>query len=310
MKHGRTLLALLSLVAVLVPAAASTARAQTCPNNAPVCVGTDGRVIIAPPAPTVHVDPNADARARAEAEARARAEAEARLRAQQAALQAEVDRVLAWKAYLSWQARAKAEVELAASARLSADARANAERSWDRWAGAPLPLLGPRPDRYVAFPRAELSPLTFCAAVFTGRDLPSYMGACLPFRFRFDRSWSVLVDASFLFERYRDTRFHTAGLHPALAYSFAHGRGELAGSHAFVRAGFDGQIPIDGRTATPDTYVGAHAGLGAHAQLGDVVGIGLELRGLYRGGTSGADHGAARARFGAEVRAHVLTLAW
>jgi hypothetical protein len=297
---------LFALIAVLVPAAARKACAQTCPNNAPLCVGTDGRIIIAPPSPTVQ-DPNAQA----QAEARARAEAEARWRAQQqAALQAEIDRVLAWKVYLSWQLRARAEAEAAAAMRLEAAARANATRSWNAWAVTPLPALGAHPDRVITYPRGELMLLTPCAAVFSGRDLPSYKGICLPFRVRFDDSWSAVLDASFLFERYRDTDFHTVGIHPAVAYSFAVGHGTIAGSHAYVRAGVDGQLPIDGASATADAYVGAHTGLGVQAQLGDVAGIGLELRGLVRGGTNSADDGISRARLGAEIRVHLLSLAW
>lgn len=302
----------LFIVVIAFSVIARTAGAQsTCPTGATWCVGTDGRIIIAPPAPTIHVDPGVDARARAEAEARARAEADARARAEyEARLQAEITRVLAWQAYLSWQVRVRAEVETAAGVALDAEARAAAARYPDRWATTAIPALGPRPDRVIGFGRTELAPLSLCAAVFSGHGLPSYIGACVPLRFRFDESWSLLFDTSFVFERYGDTLFHSVGLHPALAWSFARGRGDLAGSHAFVRAGVDGQLPVDGGAMTPDTYVGAHVGLGVHAQVGDVYGLGLELRGLLRGGTNAADDGAARARFGAELRVNIVTLAW
>ena len=309
----RRSLLLLLFVALAVPALARRAAAQGCPNNAPMCVSTDGRIIIAPPAASTQAGDEAraraeaEARARAEAEARARAEYEARMRAQ---LQAEIARVERWRVYFGWKARVAMEVEAKAAFELQAAAEANAARSYDRWASTPLPALGPHPDRFISFPRAELAPVTFCAAVFTGRDLPSYKGACSSFRYRFDDSWSLLFDGSFVFERYRDADFHSLGLHPALAYSFAEGRGRSAGSHAFVRAGGDVQLPVSGGPASPDAYVGGHVGLGAHVQAGDLVGLGVELRGLVRGGTSAADDGAARARLGAELRVNLLSFAW
>lgn len=296
--------------AVAVVGLPRPAHAQSpCPNNATVCVGPDGRVIIAPP--SVRVDPNLDARVRAEAEARARADYEARMRAQQqAALDLEISRVLTWKAYLGWQARVRAEVEASASARLGLEAVANASLLADRYAGAALPRLGPEPDRHVRFPHLETSLLAFCGAVFSGPHLPAYAGFCVPVRIRLTESLSVLSDVSFVFERYRDATFHSLGLHPAFAWSFAHGRGSLAGSDAFARIGVDGQLPVSGGSASPDAYTGAHVGLGVHAQLGSTFGMGAELRGLVRGGTSDADEGASTVRLGAEIRLHAVTIAW
>ena len=150
----RSALLLLGLAALVVPAFAMSAHAQQCPPGATTCVDTNGRVIIAPPplpTPTVRIDPQIDARARAEAEARARADYEARLR-----LDAEMKRVLTWQAYLTWQARVRVEVEAQAALKLEAAARLQAERARDPYVGMMLPQLGRSPDAPISYPRVEL----------------------------------------------------------------------------------------------------------------------------------------------------------
>jgi hypothetical protein len=308
MPSTRSSLALLGLTAVLVPALFGRAHAQQCPPGATTCVDTNGRIIIVPPMPTVRVDPQADARARAEAEARARAEAEARARAEYDArlrLDAEMSRVLAWQAYLSWQARARAEVELEASARLEAAARLNAERAPDPYVGRMLPQLGASADGPISYPRIDLGIPSFCSAVFTGPSFPWYAGLCTTLRVRFDESWALLLDPSFLFESYGRIDLHSVGLHPALAYSFANGHGGHTGSHAFVRGGLDGSLTLDGGAASPDAFVGAHVGLGGHLSDG-LLGMGIETRGLVREGTNAGNH----VRLGAELRFYVLSFSW
>jgi hypothetical protein len=300
----RARFAALAAVALLVAGSSANAQQGACPNNAPICVGPDGRVIIGGrvQSPNVPVDPNIDARARAEAQARADADLRARLA---------VERWLEWKAYLDWLARIRIDAEARASARLRADASARASASWDRWASTPIPALGPHPDRIVSYPRESLGILPPCVAVFTSsrRALPAYGGVCLPFRHRFDDTWSLGVDTSYVFERYASAHWTSLGLHPNVRYSFAHGRGDGTASDAYLRAGVDGQVPLAGGHASPDTYVGGHVGLGVHANSG-WAGIGMELRGLARGGTSSAVNGAARLRFGAEFRFTLLTVNW
>jgi len=314
---------LLWLTVVLALAITSLTRrvgAQPCPPGSAWCIGTDGRVILVPPA--VPVDPN-DARVRAEAEARARAAHDARLRAEaeagaraeaearaRAELTLELARVERWRLYLGWQARVRDEAELTLSPSIEAVARANAAASFDRWAATPVPVLAPIADVSIAFPRTELGLLTFCAAVFTGRDLPSYKGACLPIRHRFDDAWALHADTSLLFERYGDRDYHSLGFHPAVAFSFARGKGASSGSHAFVRAGVDLHALLSGGAATPDAYVGGHVGLGVHADAGRGIGLGLEIRGLARGGTSASADGMSTLRLGAEIRLNVLSIAW
>lgn len=299
----RSALLLLGLAALVVPAFALSAHAQQCPPGATTCVDTNGRVIIAPPplpTPTVRLDPQLDARARAEAEARARADYEARLR-----LDAEMKRVLTWEAYLTWQARVRVEVEAQAALKLEAAARLEAERARDPYVGMMLPQLGRSPDAPISFPRIELGLFSTCAAVFTGPSSPWYAGFCTTLRVRFDESWALVLDPSFLFESYRGVDFHSVGLHPALAYSFANGRGSMTGSHAFVRVGVDGSLPFDGGSASPDAFVGTHVGLGGHLS-GTFLGMGLETRGLVREGTNAGDH----VRLGAELRFYILSFSW
>lgn len=295
----RALVSILGALAVFALAAPARAQQWTCPNNAPVCVGPDGRIIMGGrvQGPDVHIDPNADARARAEAEARARAEAEVR-------------RYLAWRAYLDWQAQLTVTFRAQADARLRADANARAAASWDRWRAEPIPALGRRPDMAVVYPREELGIITACGALFTSsrRALPAYGGVCVPFRHRFDESWFLALDASFVDERYANATWASLGVHPGLGYSFAHGHGNATSSHAFVRAGADLQIPLAGGNASPDAYLGGHVGVGA--RTGGSLGLGIELRALARGGTSSADDAAARLRVGAEIRFSLLNVAW
>lgn len=277
------------------------AQQSSYPNNAPICIGPDGRIIMGGSAqsPPVRVDPSVDADARARAEAKAR-------------LDAEVNRYLAWGAYLNWYANLRASARIRGDARLRAEAEATAAASWDRWAATPLPSLGSHPDRVVSYPRVELGLVTGCAAVFSSsrRALPSYVGYCAPIRLRIDPAWAVSLDASVVSERYDDARWASVGLHRGVSYSFAHGRGRLAGSDAFMRAGLDLHAPLDGGSAAPRAHVGGHVAFGIHAQLDDTFGMGLELRGLARGGTSTADNGAALVRVGAEVRVTLLSLGW
>jgi hypothetical protein len=168
-----------------------------------------------------------------------------------------------------------------------------------------LPRLGARPDAPITFPRIDLGLFSGCGAVFTGPSLPWYAGFCTTLRIRFDESWALILDPSFLFENHRGEQFHSVGLHPALAYSFANGHGDLTGSHAFVRAGLDGSLPLDGGSESPDMLVGAHLGLGGHLS-GGFLGMGVETRGLVRAGTSAG----SPVRLGAELRFYILSFSW
>lgn len=302
---------ILAVAALLVPAIARRVGAQQCPPGATTCVDTNGRIIIVPPSPTIQIDPQAEARARAEAEARARAEADARARADYDArlrleLDAEMKRVLEWQAYLTWQARARAEVQARASVELDAAARMNAEGSRDPYVGMMLPRLGPTPDGPISYPRIDLGLFSTCAAVFTGPGFPWYAGFCTTLRLRLDESWALVLDPSFLFENHGREDFHSVGISPAVAYSFANGHGATrTGSHAFVRAGVDGSLPIDGGAHAPDSFIGAHAGLGGHVSNG-FVGAGVETRALVREGTNSGDH----VRLGAELRVYIVSFSW
>jgi hypothetical protein len=310
MRSRRPALSILLLAALLVPVLVKSARAQ-CPPGVTSCIGTNGQIIIVPPpVPSLHVDPQAEARARAEAEARARAEADARARADYEAklrldaLNAEMSRVLAWQVYLGWQITARGDVEARASVDLQAAARMNAERQPDPYVGRMLPVLGPKADRPIGFPRVDFGPFSLCAAVFTGPGLVSYKGYCPVLRYRLNESWSVLAEPSLFYESHHDSDFLSLGFHPAVAYSFANGHGDHTGSHAFVRAGVDGDVPLAGGSTSPDAFVGGHVGLGGHLSNG-LIGGGLETRGLVRGGTSTSDYGNSKVRLGAEIRIYV-----
>lgn len=302
-------------VALVALTSATSARAQSlCPNGAAACVLPDGRVVVGGQVrpPPVDVDPG---RARLEAEARARVEAEARARAQAAArLAAEIARYDAWTLRAGWTARLRLEARARAEARLRAQAAARASTSWDRWANAPLPAgaLAPRPDDPVTYPRSTIGILPGCAAVFSSsrRALPAYAGFCVPYRLRLDERWGVGLDASFVWERYGAASWKSVGVHPSVSWSFARGRGSTSASDAYLRAGVDVQAPVEGGRASPDAYVGSHVGLGVLTTGTTWGGFGVEIRGLARAGTSGADAGAAKPRLGAEVRLSLLTLSF
>jgi hypothetical protein len=261
----------------------------------------NGSVRLRPPPVNVRVDPprvQVDPRLQAEADARARVAA------------MEMQRRLAWQAYFDLEARVRFDVDLRVRARVAAEASLAAERTPDPFLRTALPRLGPNPDRYVSYPRIELAPFDFCGAVFTGGGSPVHYGFCPPVRVRLDDTWGLALDPSFLWQRHGDIAFRTLGFHPAATLAFARGRGKVAGSHAFVRAGGDAWLPIDGGARTADLLLGAHVGLGVHYQAGDLLGLGVEMRGLVRFGTSDADQGMSRIRGGVEARLYFLSFSF
>lgn len=290
-------------LALLFTARAAHAQERCTPQSTTWCaeVLPNGTIRMRPPPVQVRVDPppvhvQVDPRLQAEADARARADA------------IELQRRLSWQAYFDFEARVRFEVEAQIRARVAAEASLSAQRTPDPFLTTAPPRLGANPDRAVSYPRVELAALPFCGAVFTGPGSPYHVGFCPPVRVRFDDTWGIALDPSFLWQGHGDIEFHTLGFHPAATFAFAHGRGKGAGSHAYLRAGGDAWLPLDGGTRTPDLFLGAHVGLGVHYQASDVLGLGMEMRGLLRGGTSDADQGMSRIRAGAEARLYVIAL--
>ncbi|EYF07516.1 TolA protein [Chondromyces apiculatus DSM 436] len=250
--------------------------------------------------PTPQVD--WEARARAEAEARARAEAEARARA-------EADARLAWEAYYEWEARLRLEAEVRVRLELEARFRAEERARVNPYLGVPSPVTAWVPPRPVRFPRVELGILAACLGVWSGPGRPTHLGYCPSWRVRINREWGIALDPSVLRMEHGDLVFTTLGFHPAATFSFATGKLQLTGSHAFARAGLDMWTPVSDPRETPAMLVGGHLGVGAHVAYGCFQ-TGAETRLLVRGGLGGEDNATVTAvsgfRLGAEVRLNVV----
>jgi hypothetical protein len=296
MKTSRLLAA---LVALLVTGVSSVAAAQL------VCLPGQGcRVVVAPPpltyqpppatwqGPQVQVNPAAQA---------------------QAQWQAEIERRARWDAYFTWRAQvwasAQASIDvqpyvepLKYQARLTPDPLAYSSAGYAAPGGS-----------YVSFPRAEIGFLAVCVGAYSGPGSPMYAGYCPAVRFRFNARWAAALDPAFVTAPYDERSFGMFGVRPGVEYSFAHGRRDLAASHAYAVGGLDLWFPTTGGATTPTAFLGAHLGLGAMIS-GGRWGFGAETRALVRGGVGNGDDAYARAmstvRVGFEVRAPVVYLSF
>lgn len=292
----KRLVAVAFVLSYAVPAAAQ------CP---PVCIDPKtGQVIIAPPPvhvepPPVHVDPPP-------------------IHVNPPPYQPppvvidpqiEASRIARWKFYFDWEAKIRADVDLKIDAEVHAQARVAAQGTADTWAYRPLAGYGRNPDVAVNYPVFDMGLFGWCAAPFNGPGRPAYWGFCMQYGLRLNPDLAIRLDPAFVWESHSDIDFHSFGLSPSVTYSFAHGRGGGAASHAYVIGGVDGWLPIDGGRASPDAFGGFHAGVGAQGVSG-AVGISAELRALGRAGFGPSDEHMGRFRFGVEARVYVLSFSF
>ncbi len=286
-----------ALLAVVLLAQANPVFAQ-CP---PVCIDPKtGQVIINPPPvhvdpPPVHVDPppihvNPPPYT-------------------PPTVDLEAQRIAQWRIYFEWEAKIRLDVDAQIQATVRAQGRAAAEATPDPWRYRPLGGYGAHPDATVTYPFFDIGLLGVCVAVFQGPGRPGYGGFCLPLGIRLNPDWAIRMDPSFVWESHTDIDFHSFGLHPAVTWAYARGRGRHAASHAYLRAGFDMWLPIDGGRASPDAFGGLHAGAGAEWVEGP-LGIGAEVRALARAGFGPSDERMGRLRAGVEARVYALSLAF
>lgn len=246
-----------------------------------------------PPTGQVQVDPGAQA---------------------QAQWQAELARRARWQAYFAWRAQIAADAQASINVRVAIDQmKLQARLTPDPYAITPPPFFAAPSDARVSFPRADLGLLGFCFGAYSGPGTPTYFGYCPAFRYRFNRRWALAFDPAVVSSQYNERSFGMVGLRPGLQVSFAQGTRGSTASNAYVIAGLDAWFPFSSTDNTPSVFLGGHVGVGAMISTGR-IGIGVETRGLVRGGVgNGSDalaHEMSSVRLGFEARAPVLYLSF
>lgn len=198
----------------------------------------------------------------------------------------EMERRARWDAYFSWQAKVKLDAKISFNIRGYVDlAKWKLRGQPDPYAAKPPPVIPVGGDGGSFYILGDI--LAACVGAYAGPGSPYYIGYCPAVRFRIAKYLRIALEPAIV-QTYHGTdprAFGMAGLRPGLEFTFlGGGKRERGGSRGYAIAGADSWFPFASDGRAPTAFLGAHVGLGLMVSLERTFSMGVEARGLLRGG--------------------------